>query len=120
SALLTGAGRGLPDGQVVLAHQRYGAGQALALVAQDSWMWQMHADIPLEDQTHERFWRQLLRWLVSDVPGPIRVATNTQRAAPGEPVEIVADVRDSGFHRVNDAAVVARIESPTGAAEQLP
>src|SRR5690606_7832292 len=61
-----------------------------------------------------------LRWLVSDVPGPIRVATNTQRAAPGEPVEIVADVRDSGFHRVNDAAVVARIESPTGAAEQLP
>ncbi len=120
SALLTGEGGRLPGGQVVLAQQRFGAGQAMALVVQDSWMWQMHADVPLEDQTHERFWRQLLRWLVSDVPGPLRVATATRQASPGEPVEIVADVRDRAFRGLSDARVVAHIESPTGVAQEVP
>ena len=36
-------------------------------------MWQMHADIPLEDQTHETFWRRLLRWLVDGVPERLEV-----------------------------------------------
>ncbi|MBQ90923.1 MAG: hypothetical protein CL441_05800 [Acidimicrobiaceae bacterium] len=53
---------------VVLAFQRYGAGKALAFPVQDSWMWQMHADIPVDDLTHETLWRRLLRWLVDGVP----------------------------------------------------
>ena len=54
--------------QPVLAFQRYGRGKALALPVQDSWVWQMHASMPLEDMTHENLWRQLLRWLVDGVP----------------------------------------------------
>ena len=49
-----------PDDLIILAFQRYGAGKSLALPIQDSWMWQMHADVPVEDQTHETFWRRLL------------------------------------------------------------
>lgn len=119
TALLTGQGTGA-GAQVVLAHQRYGAGQALALAVQDSWIWQMHAEIPLEDQTHERFWRQMLRWLVSDVPGPVRVSTGARQPAPGEAVELVADVRDAAYRRVNDARVTARVESPTGEPQEVP
>jgi len=37
---------------VVLAFQRYGAGKVLAFPVQDSWMWQMHADIAVDDMTH--------------------------------------------------------------------
>ena len=54
--------------QPVLAFQRYGRGKALAFAVQDSWLWQMHASMPLEDMTHENFWRQLLRWVVDGVP----------------------------------------------------
>ena len=54
--------------QPVLAFQRYGRGKALAFTVLDSWRWQMHASIPLEDMTHENYWRQLLRWLVDGVP----------------------------------------------------
>ena len=54
--------------QVVLAAQRYGRGKAIAFPVQDSWLWQMHADIPVEDMTHENYWRQLMRWLVDGVP----------------------------------------------------
>ena len=38
------------------------------LPVQDSWLWQMDAKMPVEDMTHENFWRQLLRWLVDGVP----------------------------------------------------
>ena len=54
----------------------------------------MHATIRVEDQTHENFWRQLLRWLVDGVPGPVDVHTTADRVEPGEPVTLVADVVD--------------------------
>jgi hypothetical protein len=67
SALLTGTQAGTGEEHIVLAAQRFGRGKVIAFPVQDSWIWQMHADIPLEDMTHETLWRQLLRWLVSDV-----------------------------------------------------
>jgi uncharacterized membrane protein len=57
--------------QVVLASQRYGRGKALAFPVQDSWHWQMDVKMSLEDQTHENYWRQLLRWLVDSVPDAV-------------------------------------------------
>ena len=80
----------------MLASQRYGRGKAIAFPVQDSWHWQMHAKMPLEDQTHENFWRQLLRWLVDGVPGRGRSRTpSTDRVEPGEPVTLTADVVDA-------------------------
>jgi hypothetical protein len=38
---------------------------------QDSWHWQMDVKMSLEDQTHENYWRQLLRWLVDGVPDTV-------------------------------------------------
>src|SRR4029079_8789876 len=55
--------------RVVLAYERYGRGKSIACPVQDSWKWQMDATISVEDQTHENFWRQLLRWLVDGGPG---------------------------------------------------
>ena len=70
TVLLTGTDERRRD-QVVLASQRYGRGKSIALPVQDSWLWQMHASMRLEDQTHENFWRQLLRWLVDGVPDAV-------------------------------------------------
>ena len=46
---------GLTGGQA----EGNGRGKAFALTLQDSWLWQMHASMPVEDMTHEHFWRQL-------------------------------------------------------------
>ena len=119
TALLTGSGPGVPNGQPVLAHQRYGRGQALAFAVQDSWTWQMHADIPLDDMTHETFWRQILRWLVSDVPTPVALTT-AERVAPGEPVGLVARVADDAYLAVNNGRVVAQVTAPSGRETQVP
>jgi len=119
-SLLLGRGEGLPGAQVVLAYQRYGAGKALAFTTDDSWLWQMHADIPLEDMTHENLWRQLLRWLVSGVPGPVTVSVSSPRTAPGSAVTILATVTDATYLKVNDAQVVAHVKDPSGAERALP
>ncbi len=120
TALLMGSGDGVRGSQPVLAHQRFGRGQALVLVVQDSWIWQMHADIPLEDMTHETLWRQLLRWLVTGVPGQVSVAMPADRVAPGEAVRLTAEVNDGGYLKVNNSRVVARVTSPSGAVSELP
>jgi uncharacterized membrane protein len=114
TSLLTGTQEEVSDRQVVLAFQRYGRGKALAFTVHDSWQWQMHADIDLEDLTHEMIWRKLLRWLVSYVPDPVEVTTGKDRYSPGEPVTLTAEVDDDTFLKVNNAEVVAEVKTPSG------
>ena len=103
----------------VFAFQRYGAGLSAVLAVHDTWLWQMHADIPLEDETHERFWQQVLRWMVQEVPEPLEAAAAETRVAPAQPVELVARVSSEEFLPVNDAQVTARVIDPFGAEEEL-
>jgi uncharacterized membrane protein len=120
TTLLAGSGNGTSSDQAVLAFQRYGRGKSIALTIQDSWLWQMHADVPLEDQSHESFWKQMLRWLVDGVPEAITAAADQEQVEPGEMVRLVVNVGDSTYIEVNDASVTARITSPTGAVEEVP
>jgi len=87
---------------------------------QDSWMWQMHATISVEDQTHENFWRQLLRWLVDGVPDAVETRPLTDRVEPGQPVVLTADVVDPRFVELNDASVVAHVTGPSGKIVDVP
>jgi len=103
-----------------LVWQPYGRGKGIAFLPQDSWEWQMHASITLEDQTHENFWRQMLRWLVTDVPGSIEASTTTDRVEPGEAVTIEASVVDPTWVELNDAHVVARVTRPGGTTLDVP
>ncbi len=114
TTLLVGSSEETSDPQIVLAFQRYGRGKTLAFTVHDSWQWQMHADMPLEDMTHETLWRKLLRWLVSYVPDPVAVTTEKDRYAPLEPVTVTADVDDDTFIRVNNAEVLANVKTPSG------
>lgn len=118
--LLEGRSETLDEPLVVLAYQRYGRGRALALPLQDVWTWQMHADMPLEDQTHETFWRQLLRWLVSYTPDRIDLTTSADRVGVGDDVEITARVQDGTFLNINNAAVRTEITGPGGRTFELP
>ncbi|HVS12774.1 MAG TPA: hypothetical protein VMV46_02530 [Thermoanaerobaculia bacterium] len=118
TALLVGESRALDREQVVLAHQRYGRGRAIALTVHDSWLWQMQQ--PLEDTSFETFWRQIVRWLVSYVPRPVEVAADRDRVSPGQPVTLTALVRDQRYLEVNRARVEAAITSPGGEVTRVP
>ncbi len=104
----------------VLAQQRFGRGRALLLGVQDTWLWQMHSSIAVEDQTHETLWRQLLRWLLEDVPDRLEVSMNPEHPVPGQRVTVLAEFADSTFLRVNDASLQAEITTPENGTTTLP
>jgi uncharacterized membrane protein len=105
--------------QPVLVYQRYGRGLAVALPIQDSFLWQMGAEVPVGDPTFMTFWRQLLRWLTSDVPGRVNASLPTDQINLRNAVAIRATVADSGYVARNDAKVVAHISSDGDAGRDL-
>ncbi|QJE94368.1 hypothetical protein [Luteolibacter luteus] len=64
-----------------LVVRRYGRGHTAVIAATDLWRWGLHDADSHADM--DKTWRQLTRWLLSDVPRPLAVkaesATNGQR-----------------------------------------
>ena len=118
TTLLTGTSES--DERIVLAFQRYGAGKTLALAIQDSWMWQMHADVAPDDMTHELFWRRLLRWLVDGVPDQVVASVRRDHVEPGEPIELLTEVVDGTYLSMNNSQVIAEMTSPSGDFVEIP
>ncbi len=114
TALLEAAGGPGSARQIVLAHHRFGRGKVIVLPIQDSWFWQMSVDVSVDDQRHETFWRQLLRWLIDGVPDGVVAETDRERVEVGESVELRATVSDSAFMEVNNGLVSVFIEGPSG------
>ncbi len=106
-------GRAMP----LLITQNYGRGRTAVLATGGSWRWQM--SMPLEDQSHEAFWRQLLRWMVTDSPGQIITSVPSQMLLDDGRIQISADVRGKDYMPAADARVEAHILGPQGIAAQL-
>ncbi len=104
----------------ILAWQRYGRGMSAVLGVQDSWIWRMDTSMPVTDQTHQTFWRQMVRWIVDDAPAPFEVIATPTRVAPGEPVQLRAQVNTPLYADVNDATVTATVTGPDGQVQTVP
>ncbi|HEY2963912.1 MAG TPA: glutamine amidotransferase [Pyrinomonadaceae bacterium] len=102
----------------LLVQQRYGRGQTLALTASDTWRWRMRIDS--KNNSHETFWRQMLRYVVSGTPQQIEISTAKDVYAVDDTVNIVADVRDKKYNAVGDAHATARVTKPSGATVDVP
>ncbi|MDX1487443.1 MAG: hypothetical protein R3268_04530, partial [Acidiferrobacterales bacterium] len=118
--LLEGRAPALQAPLPVLTQQRFGRGQVLAFNVQDTWRWQMHQDIPLDDQSHETLWRQLLRWLAQSAPNRVTIHAGAQDVSAQEPVEITAEVVDAAYLPQNNADVHLRVTTPLGDRLRLP
>ncbi len=104
TVLLTGTDESRAE-KPMLIFQRYGRGKSFAFLPQDSWNWQMDASIPVEDMTHENYWRQLLRWLVDGVPDQVEPALDHRARRAG---------RSRHAHREHRRSVVRGIERRHG------
>lgn len=113
SVLLEGVDGGEPA-LVLLAWHRFGAGRVAVLPARDVWRWRMHADVPLEDRSHEMLWRGLLRWLAREVPAQVAVSTGPDPAAPGQALTVRARIRDAAWRALPDAAPRVLLTTPLG------
>ena len=101
----------------LLTIEPYGRGRTAVFATGGSWRWQMLQ--PVEDMSHETFYRQLLRWLVSDTPQRVTGSTPRQLLTDESRVKLRAEVRDTTFLPEGDATVEAHILGPGGVAEEV-
>lgn len=125
-----------------LVTQRFGRGRAAALCVGDFWRWRMNegrrklkeyslqlldpstrpvppGGDPAEDlNDHARACRQMVRWLVADVPRRLDVSVEPEPALGLGTVRLVADLKGRDFELREDARVTFTITRPDGA--QIP
>ncbi len=101
----------------LLITQKYGRGRTAVFATGGDWRWQMLQ--PVQDMSHEIFWRQMMRWLVSDTPN--RVVTSVTRPVLYDDghVHLRAEVRDTTYLPTSDSVVQARIVGPDGSAQSV-
>lgn len=99
----------------LLITQNFGRGRAAVFATGGSWRWQMLQ--PLADRTHEMFYQQLLRWLVSDTQRKVTTSTPKQLLSDESHVTLRAEVRDRTYLPASDAKTEAHILGPNGLAE---
>jgi uncharacterized membrane protein len=101
-----------------LVAQRYGMGRTAALMIGDLWRSGMRDEAAQKDLG--KSWRQLLRWLVSDVPPAISVAAELSVAGDPAEVRLTVKARDEQFLPLDNATVqltvrpVASMSLPDG------
>ncbi len=102
----------------LLAEERYGRGRTMAMTTNDTWRWRMELDS--KNNSHETFWRQLLRYLVSTTPNQFEIAAERDVYAPADVVNLHGEVNDKKFDPITDAQVTARVTKPSGRTIEVP
>jgi hypothetical protein len=106
---LHAGGRTMP----LLITESYGHGRTAIMATGGTWRWQMSE--ALGDPSHDLFWQQLLRWLVTESPGPVTASMPVRTLMDEGRVQLTAEVRDRQFQPAADAHVTAHIVGPEGA-----
>ncbi len=96
----------------VIATQRYGSGRSMSLTSASTWRWQMM--MPASDQSHERLWRQMLRWLAVSALERVTVEFDREFYHVGDQVNVTATVRDINYLPDNNASVWMHLSDPDG------
>ncbi len=103
---------------VILAFQRFGRGKSVAFTTDSSWRWRMQLEHT--DDFHELFWRQMLRWLVSDVSDPVTIEAEKHSYSPDDIAVIRAEVNDPSFEPLNNIEISAEVTAPSGQISSVP
>ncbi|MEM0968904.1 MAG: hypothetical protein AAGJ31_06115, partial [Verrucomicrobiota bacterium] len=89
----------------------YGDGRVATLAVGDLWRWGMEDGIMREDM--ERWWRQVTRWLVADVPDFVEVTSAWEDERQGQR-KIQVRVKDEGYRPDENASVEVTWEKDSG------
>ncbi len=98
----------------ILAFQRFGRGKSVAFATASSWRWKMGQEHT--NNFHELFWKQMLRWLVSDVPDSVSVAPEKHSYSLDDIAVLHAEVNDSSFIPLNNVQLITQVKAPSGQA----
>jgi uncharacterized membrane protein len=94
----------------LLITQQFGRGHSYILASGGTWRWQM--SMPVENQSHETFWRQLLRALVANAPSSVSLTASGD--AGSTEISLRSEFRDDAFRPVDDIGVTAVVTHQDG------
>jgi uncharacterized membrane protein len=100
---MDGGGGALP----LLITMNFGRGRSAVFATSGAWRWQMLQEV--SDKSHEMFYQQFLRWMVSDTPRQVTGSTPRSLLADVATAKLRAEVRDKAYQPASDAVVEARI-----------
>ncbi len=86
-----------------LVAQRFGNGRVGALLLGDLWRWGLRDEATRSDQ--DKAWRQMIRWLIADVPERISFLAETKREDPDQAMSLQVRARDQEFKPLDNATV---------------
>jgi hypothetical protein len=72
-----------------------------------------------DDRRHERFWRQLARWLVADAPDRANLALDQERYAPGDEVTATITTFDTDYQPLDAVQVAGMLSTPDGGRQEV-
>lgn len=96
------------EGLPALVTQRFGHGRAAVFTAGDWWRWALKDEADPED--FGKSWRQMMRWLVSDVPERLQVRLEWDEDSPRLGPAIVAHLLNPEFRPLLDGEVAFGVE----------
>ncbi|HWX19966.1 MAG TPA: glutamine amidotransferase [Candidatus Binatia bacterium] len=91
-----------------LVIQRFGRGRTAALTLGDVWHWGLHDADAHRDM--DKAWRQLMRWLVTEVPNRVEVTAEPRPDDPNGAVLLQVRVRDPKFQPLDNASINLQVQ----------
>ena len=91
-----------------LVTQRFGRGRTAALTVGDFWHWGFHDAEAHQDM--DKAWRQMMRWLVTDVPNRVEITSEPQSEDPNGAVLLQVRVRDPKFLPQDNASISLQVQ----------
>ena len=112
--------------RILIATHNYNAGRVMVFTPHTSWRWQMLPSHEDGDQrfwhqkdSHERFWRQVAKWLTTAPKEHIKLDIAKTTYALKEPVVIEVTATDPQFQLTNNAKIRAIVLDETGKRREL-
>ena len=103
--------------RILIATHNYNAGRVMVFTPHTSWRWRMHT--PHEDDSYERFWRQVAKWLTTAPKEHLKLDIAKTAYALKEPVVIEVTATDPQFEPTNNAKLRAIVVDETGKRREL-
>ncbi|WP_166830231.1 glutamine amidotransferase [Thalassoroseus pseudoceratinae] len=94
-----------------LVVQPFGQGRSAAMLVGDLWRWQLTRKTEA-DTDLQKAWRQMMRWLVAEVPQRIEVSTRRKTNAPSQPIELRIKAFDERYRPLDNATVNVKVQTP--------
>ena len=91
-----------------LVIQRFGRGRTAALTIGDFWHWGFHDADAHRDM--DKAWRQMVRWLVTDVPNRVELTVTPDSADANGAVSLQVRVRDPKFQPLDNATIDLQVQ----------